>query len=195
MSPTDAEPPITELLIRWSAGDETCLGELVPLLEQELRRIAHRQLRKERAGYSLQTTALVNEAYLRLVDQSRVNWQNRAHFIGVAANLMRRILVDRARHLCRAKRAGVAEHVPVDETLIFRREKSASLLALDDAIRDLERLDARKARVVELRFFGGLNVEETAEVLRVHPNTIVRDWNLARAWLKRELSRRPGVAR
>jgi RNA polymerase sigma-70 factor, ECF subfamily len=191
MGPRTNEP-ITQLLIRWSAGEEACLGELIPLVEQELRRIAHRQLRKERTDGTLQTSALVNEAYLKLVDQSRVTWQNRAQFLGVAAELMRRILVDRARSLCRAKRGGRAAHLPIDEALLFCRRKSAALVSLDDALQDLARLDARKARVVELRFFGGMSVEESAEALRVHPNTIIRDWNLAKAWLKRELSGEPG---
>ncbi len=187
-----ASDPVTELLIRWSAGDEACLSELIPLVEEELRHIAHRQLRNERAGHSLQTTALVNETFLKLVDQSRVTWQNRAQFLGVASGLMRRILVDRARGLCRIKRGGAAEHLPIDEELVFSRRKSAALVALDDALQDLAKLDPRKARVVELRFFGGMSVEESAEALRVHPNTIIRDWNLAKAWLKRELSREAG---
>lgn len=161
----------------------------MPLVEQELRVIARRHLRRERTGHTLQTTALVNEAYLKLVDQSRVNWQNRAQFLGVASGLMRRILVDRARRISRAKRGERTDHLPIDEALNFRQEKSAALVALDDALHDLARLDARKAQVVELRFFGGMSVEEAAEVLRVHPNTIVRDWTLAKAWLKRELSR------
>jgi len=161
----------------------------MPLVEEELRRIARRQLRKERTGQTLQTTALVNEAYLKLVDQSRANWQNRAQFLGVASEIMRRILVDRARGLCRAKRGGGAEELPIDEALVFDQRKSAAVVALDDALGDLAKLDPRKARVVELRFFGGLSVEESAEALRVHPNTVIRDWSLAKAWLKRELSR------
>jgi RNA polymerase sigma factor (TIGR02999 family) len=192
MSP-DPAAPITQLLLRWNAGEESCRDELIPLVEQELRRIARRQMRKEREGHTLQTTALVNEAYLKLVDQSRANWQNRAHFLAVAASLMRRILVDHARGLCRNKRGGIAGHMPLDENFAFSPAKSASLIALDDALQDLARVEPRKAQVVEMRYFGGLSVEETAEALHVHPNTIVRDWALARAWLKRELTRGSGA--
>ena len=181
--------PITQLLLRWNSGEEACRDELIPLLEQELRLIAHRQMRREREGHTLQTTALVNEAYLKLVDQSRANWQNRAHFLGVASGLMRRILVDHARGLRRAKRGGAAGHMPLEEELVFSPAKSASLVALDDALEELAKVDPRKAQVVELRYFGGLSVEEAAEALHVHPNTIIREWSLARAWLKRELGR------
>jgi RNA polymerase sigma-70 factor, ECF subfamily len=179
--------PVTELLLRWSAGDPECLTRLLPQVEDELRRIAHRYMRMERQGHTLQTTALVNEAYLKLVDQAQVNWQNRAHFLGVAARMMRHILVDHARELCRGKRGGV--HVlPLDERLVFSPRKSASLVALDDALQELAGFDPRKAQIVELRYFGGMSVEETAEALGVHPNTVIRDWGLAKAWLKRELS-------
>jgi RNA polymerase sigma factor (TIGR02999 family) len=181
--------PVTQLLLRWNSGEESCRDELIQLLDQELRRIAHRQMRKEREGHTLQTTALINEAYLKLVDQSRANWQNRVHFLGVASGLMRRILVDHARGLCRNKRGGAAGHLPLDEDLVFTPAKSAALVALDDALEELARLNPRKAQVVELRYFGGLSVEEAAEALGVHPNTIIRDWSLARAWLKRELGR------
>jgi RNA polymerase sigma-70 factor (ECF subfamily) len=185
----DTAGPVTQLLVRWNSGEEACLDELIPLVEHELRLIAHRQMRKEREGHVLQTSALVNEAYLKLVDQSRANWQNRAHFLGVASGLMRRILVDHARGLCRAKRGGAVGHLPLEEEFVFSPAKSASLVALDDALQDLARFDSRKALVVELRYFGGLSVEEAAEALRVHPNTIIRDWGLARAWLKREMAR------
>jgi RNA polymerase sigma-70 factor (ECF subfamily) len=181
--------PITALLLRWGAGDEQCLNELVPLVERELRRIAHHLMRRERQGHTLQTTALVNEAYLKLVDQSRATWQNRAHFVGIAASMMRRILVDHARGLQRNKRGGAAEHLLLDEGLVFSPSKSAALIALDDALEDLARMDPRKAQVVELRYFGGLSVEEAAEALRVHPNTVIRDWNMAKVWLKRELTK------
>ena len=181
--------PVTGLLLRWGAGEAGCLYELVPLVERELRRAAHRLMRTERRGHTLQTTALVNEAYLKLVDQSRATWQNRAQFVSVAAGLMRRILVDHARGLQRSKRGGAAQHLLLDEDLVFSPVKSAALIALDDALEDLARMDPRKARVVELRYFGGLNVEETAEVLHVHANTVIRDWSLARVWLKRELAR------
>jgi RNA polymerase sigma factor (TIGR02999 family) len=179
---------ITELLLRWNAGEHACLNQLIPLAEQELRRIARRHMRNETPGHTLQTTALVNEAYLKLVNQTRATWKNRAQFFGVAAGMMRRILVDHARGLQRGKRGSGAEHLPLNE-LIFTKAKSAALVALDDALQDLARIDPRKARVVELRYFGGLSVEEAAEVLAVHPNTIVRDWGLAKAWLTRELRR------
>jgi RNA polymerase sigma factor (TIGR02999 family) len=181
--------PVTELLLRWRAGDEHCLEELVPLVEGELRRIAHRYMRMEREGHTLQTTALVNEAYLKLVDQAQVDWQNRAQFLGVSARLMRHILVDHARGISRGKRGGGAHHLPLDEALVFSPSKSAELVALDDALTELAKFDTRRAQVIELRYFGGLSVEEAAEVLAVHPNTVIRDWSLAKAWLKRELSR------
>jgi RNA polymerase sigma factor (TIGR02999 family) len=185
---SNPSPPVTELLLRWSAGERDCLNQLIPLMEQELRRIAHRHMRRERPGHTLQTTALVNEAWLKLVDQSRANWRDRAQFLGVAAALMRHILVDRARAACRDKRGGGAARLPLDEALVFSPRKSASLVALDDALKDFAKLDPRKAQVVELRYFGGLSVEETAEVLGVHPNTVIHDWSLAKVWLKRELS-------
>jgi RNA polymerase sigma factor (TIGR02999 family) len=181
--------PITELLHRWGAGEEACLNELIPLVDRELRCIARQLMRKERQGHTLQTTALVNEAYMKLVDQSRATWQNRAQFVGIAASLMRRILADHARGLQRNKRGGAAEHLLFDEGLVFSPRKSAALIALDDALEDLARVDPRKAQVVELRYFGGLSVEEAAEALHVHPNTVISDWSIARAWLKRELTR------
>ena len=177
------------MLLRLGAGEAGWLDELVSLVEPELRRIAHRLMRGERRGHTLQTTALVNEAYLKLVDQSRAICQSRAHFVGVAATLMRRILVDHARGLQRNKRGGAAEHLLLDEGLAFSPAKSAALIALDDALEDLAKMDPRKAQVVDLRYFGGLSVEEAAEVLYVHPNTVIRDWDLARKWLKRELTR------
>jgi RNA polymerase sigma factor (TIGR02999 family) len=182
------ETAVTELLLRWRAGEQDCLKELIPLVESELRCIAHRYMRMERQGHTLQTTALVNEAYLKLVDQARVDWQNRAQFLGLAAHVMRHILVDRARELSRGKRGGGVHLLPLDEGLVFSPSKSAALLALDDALHELARFDSRKAQVVELRYFGGMSVEETAEALGVHPDTVIRDWGLARAWLKRELS-------
>jgi len=180
---------ITGLLLRWGAGEQECLDQLVPLVEPELRRIAHSLMRIERQGHTLQTTALVNEAYLKLVDQSRANWQNRTHFIRIAASLMRRILVDHARALLRDKRGGAAEHLLLEEGLVFSATKSASLIALDDALEDLARFDQRKAQVVELRYFGGLAVEDAAEALQIHPNTVIRDWDFARKWLKRHLTK------
>lgn len=188
MQPSNSSP-VTGLLLRWGAGEVECLDELVGLVEPELRRIAHRLMRGERQGHTLQTTALVNEAYLKLVDQSRAICQSRAHFVGVAATLMRRILVDHSRGLQRNKRGGAAEHLLLDEGLVFSPAKSAALIALDDALEDLAKMDPRKAQVVDLRYFGGLSVEEAAEVLHVHPNTVIRDWDLARKWLKRELTR------
>ena len=181
--------PVTELLLRWEAGDREGLDQAVPLVERELRRIAHRAMRNERPGHTLQTTALVNEAYLRLVDQSHVNWQSRAHFLGVAAGLMRQILVDHARRVCRAKRGGGVMHLPLDEGLVYSPAKPDSLLALDEALSRLAEFDARKARVVELRYFAGMTVEEAAEALGLHPNTVIHDWGLAKAWLKRELEK------
>ena len=185
---SNASEPVTELLMRWSAGERNCLDELIPLMEKELRGIAHRHMRRERPGHTLQTTALVNEAWLKLVDQSRANWRNRVQFLGVAAGLMRHILVDHARAVYRGKRGGGAAHLALDEGLVVSPSKSAALVVLDDALQELARVDPRKAQVVELRYFGGLDVEETAEALGVHPNTVIRDWSLAKAWLKRELS-------
>jgi len=192
MDPRGSEP-VTQLLLRWRGGDEQCLSQLIPLVEGELRQIAHRYMRMERPGHTLQTTALVNEAYLKLTNHAQVDWQNRAHFLGIAAQLMRHILVDHARGLCREKRGGGAQNLPLDEGLVFSPRKSAVLVALDDALIEFAKFDARKAKVVELRYFGGMSVEETAEALGVHPNTVINDWSLAKIWLKRELSR--GVAR
>jgi RNA polymerase sigma factor (TIGR02999 family) len=187
---SNASQPVTELLLRWGAGDRDCLNELIPLMEPELRRIAHRHMRRERPGHTLQTTALVNEAWLKLVDQSRASWRNRVQFLGVAAGLMRHILVDHARAACRGKRGGGTALLPLDEALNFSPAKSAALVALDQALSDFARFDPRKAQVVELRYFGGLSVEETAEALGVHPNTVIRDWSLSKVWLKRELSQK-----
>jgi RNA polymerase sigma factor (TIGR02999 family) len=181
--------PVTRLLLRWRTGDSACLDELLPLVHNELHRIARRYMRGEPAGHTLQTTALVNEAYLRLVDQSQVNWQNRAHFFGIAARLMRQILVDHARAGRRNKRGGGDALLPLDEAFVVSPAKSSELVALDDALSALEQFDARKARVVEMRYFGGMSVEETAEALGVHTNTVIRDWDLARRWLRREIAR------
>jgi RNA polymerase sigma factor (TIGR02999 family) len=179
---------ITQLLLRWNAGEANCLNQLIPLAERELRRIAGRHMRGERQGHTLEATALVNEAYLKLVDQSRATWKNRVQFFAVAAGIMRRILIDHARGLERRKRGSGAAHLPLDE-LVFTPDKSAALVALDEALKDLARIDPRKARVVELRYFAGLSVEEAAEALGVHQNTVVRDWKMAKAWLARELRR------
>ena len=179
---------VTQLLIAWSNGDQAALDELVPLVYGELRRVARRYMRRERVGHTLQTTALVNEAYLRLIDASRVQWQNRAHFYAIAAQLMRRILVDYARSHNYVKRGGEAHHLPLEDAAVFSAEQAPDLVALDDALKSLAAFDPRKSQVVELRFFGGLSVEETAEVLKVSPRTVLSDWSLAKAWLLRELS-------
>ena len=181
---------VTELLLRWRAGEKDCLNKLVPLVEGELRRIAHHYMRKERSGHTLQTTALVNEVYLKLVNQARVDWQSRAQFLGVAARLMRHVLVDHARELCRGKRGGGTRPLALDEGLAISPAKSAELVALDVALKDLAKFDPRKAKVVELRYFGGLTVEEVAAALGVHANTVISDWSLAKAWLKHQLSPR-----
>ncbi|MBS1796314.1 MAG: sigma-70 family RNA polymerase sigma factor [Acidobacteria bacterium] len=179
---------LTELLTAWSDGDELALERLAPLVQAELHRLARQYMRRERENHILQTSALINEAYLRLIDWKAVKWQNRAHFFGVAANLMRRILVDFARRRPRVAPDRDAEHIVLDEAFRLTTEKDADLLALDEALRALAELDERKARIVELRFFGGLTVEETAEVLKIAPITVMREWQKARAWLYCELS-------
>ena len=180
---------ITELLVAWSGGDRGALDQLMPLVYNELRRQAAHHLRRERFDHTLQPTALVNEVYLRLVDQHRVSWQSRAHFFGVAAQLMRRILVSHARVRGAAKRGGDAHRLTLDEGMALSPERDVSLLALDDALTKLEAMDAEKGRMVELRFFSGLSVEETAEILGVSPRTVDRQWQTAKAWLHREMSR------
>ena len=184
------KPPIGEvsgLLRAWGDGDRGALDRLTPIVYDELRRLASHYMRGERPGHSLQATALVNEAYVRLVDYKGMQWQNRAHFFAVSAQLMRRILVDHARRH-NMKRGGGVQHVSLDETAIVGGDRAADLVALDDALEALARLDSRKVQVVELRFFGGLSVEETAEVLKVSSVTVMRDWSTAKAWLYRELS-------
>ncbi len=179
---------ITEILHSWSAGKPEAREELFPLVYDELRRLARSYLRKERADHTLQPTALVHEAYLRMVDQTRVNWQNRAHFYGIAANIMRQILVDHARAHAAAKRGGAAERLSLDDVNISLEQNSADLLALDEALHSLAKVDARKSRVVELLYFGGLEHKETAEVLGISEKTVQRDWQFAKLWLFRELS-------
>jgi RNA polymerase sigma factor (TIGR02999 family) len=182
---------ITELLLAWHGGDNQALDRLMPLVQDELRRLAHHYMSRERPDPALQTTALINEAYMRLVGSSRVRWQDRAHFFAVSAQLMRRILVDLARARKKLKRGGDAPHVSLDEAHVVPAAGDADLLALialDGALERLAAIDARQSKVVELRFFGGLSVEETAEVLKVSPITVMRDWGLARAWLLRELA-------
>ncbi|HLJ50484.1 MAG TPA: sigma-70 family RNA polymerase sigma factor [Bryobacteraceae bacterium] len=182
---------MTQLLRAWSGGDQTALEKLTPIVYAELRRLAHRYMKRERPGHSLQTTALVNEAYLRLVDYRHMQWQDRAHFLAVSAQLMRRILVEHARRQNLKRGAGV-QHVSLDEAAMVGGERSADLVALDDAMNELARLDPRKVQVVEMRFFGGLSVEETAEVLRVSPVTVRRDWSSAKVWLYGAMTGRTG---
>jgi len=184
------KPPCGEvsgLLRAWGDGDRDALDRLTPVVYDELRRLARRYMRGERPGHSLQTTALVNEAYMRLVDYKSMQWQNRAHFFAVSAQLMRRILVEHARRH-NLKRGGGVQHVSLEETAIVDDDRPADLVALDDAMNALARIDPRKVQVVEMRFFGGLSVEETAEVLKVSPVTVMRDWSTAKAWLYRELT-------
>ena len=184
-------PPreITRLLLAWRSGDSTALNRLMPLVYQELRRLAHYFMSRERPGHLLQTTALVNEAYLRLVDSSRVKWESRAHFLAVAGQLMRRVLVDAARERRSRKRGGDWIQVSLAGAVLIPRQRSADLVALDDALDALAAVDKRKSEIVVMRFFGGLSVEEAAAVLEVSPDTIMRDWQLAKVWLYRELSR------
>ncbi|HUQ34578.1 MAG TPA: sigma-70 family RNA polymerase sigma factor [Pyrinomonadaceae bacterium] len=181
---------MTQLLIDWSNGDKSALDRLVPLVHEELRKLAHHYMSKERSDHTLQTTALVNEFYLRLVDQQSVSWENRAHFFGIAARSMRQILVEYARRRESAKRGGGRERIELDEAALLSKEPDTDLIALDEALNELAAIDERKSRVVELRFFGGLGVEEIAEALHVHSNTVVRDWDMAKAWLRRRLAPR-----
>jgi RNA polymerase sigma-70 factor, ECF subfamily len=186
-SPPSSTPAITDLLLAWNDGDAEALDRLIPLVDTELHRLAHRHMAGEAAGHPLQTTALVNEAYVRLIDGSRIRWQNRAHFFAVSARLMRRILVDVARARHRQKRGADAVWISLTHAPEVSDAPAAEVIALDDALTALAAFDARKSRVVELRFFGGLTVEETAEALHVSPITVMRDWSLARAWLAREM--------
>jgi RNA polymerase sigma-70 factor (ECF subfamily) len=183
-------PHVTQLLAAWSRGDEAALAQLTPLVHQELHRLAAHYMAGEAPGHVLQATALINEVYLRLIDWKNVEWQNRAHFFGVAARLMRRVLVDVARARRRGKRGGGDIHVSLSQAEETPIQRMADLMALDDALKTLETLDPRQSRVVELRFFGGLTYEESAHVLNVSVGTIRRDWSLAQAWLYRELNRR-----
>ena len=178
----------TQLLRDWAKGDQGAVDRLTPRIYRELRRIAGHCMQNERPGRTIQTTALVHEAYLKLIDVNQVDWQHRAHFFAVSAQIMRRILLDRARRRTAGKRGGAAQRVNLDELPDVGLGRAREMIALDDALNALAALDPRKARVIELRFFGGLSVEETAEVLRVSPDTVLRDWRLARAWLLKELS-------
>jgi RNA polymerase sigma factor (TIGR02999 family) len=179
---------VTRLLVAWGDGDQAALEQLMPLVYEELRKLAHQHMRREHPGHTLQTTALVNEAYFRLVGQKQVRWQNRAHFFAISAQLMRRILVDHARGRQYAKRGGGAQKVSLDGVAVVAQEQAADLLALDEALRSLAAVDERKCRIVELRYFGGLGVEETAEALKLSPRTVMREWSMAKAWLYRALS-------
>jgi len=179
---------ITLLLLKWSKGDSDALERLMPMIYPELRRIARRYMRRENPGHTLQTSALINEAYVRLVDQQAVEWQDRAHFFAVAARVMRNILIDHARKYAYAKRGAGATHVALDDVAVFKQERASEFVALDEALDGLERIDPRKARIVEMRFYGGLTVEETAEAMKLSSITIKREWRTARAWLLREVS-------
>ncbi len=183
---------VTRLLKAWSGGDEEALEKLTPLVYRQLHEIARRYMAGERSGHTLQTTALLHEAYLRLVDCGKVNWQDRAHFFAVSAQLMRRILIDFARSRDYLKRGGAVPHISLEEAPSVCNEPDVNLVALDDALKALSAVDERKSKVVELKFFGGLNVEETAEVLGISSDTVIRDWRLAKIWLLRELSRERG---
>jgi len=185
---TPSSDEVTEMLVDWSNGDQTALNKLIPLVYDELRRMAHHYMARESPDHTLQTTALVNDAYLRLTDQKRTSWQNRAQFFGIAAQLMRRILVDHARSHTYAKRGGGTIKVPIDETAVVGPQRAANILALDEALNQLAVIDARKCQIVELRYFGGFTVEETATLLGVSEVTVMRDWSLAKAWLRREIS-------
>jgi len=188
--PLENSPEITRMLQEWSGGKQEALDALLPHVYAELRRQASRYLRGERAGHTLQTTALIHEAYLKLIDQRTVNWQNRAHFFGIAAQAMRRILVDYARGRHREKRGGIGEDLPIEAAaLVVSEERSIDLVALDEALTRLAEFDERQARIVELRYFSGLSVEETAEVLRLSPATVKNDWRTAKAWLYQEITR------
>lgn len=179
---------VTELLREWSKGDQNALDELMPMVLDELRRLAHQHMRRERAGHVLQTSALINEAYIRLVDQPQTRWQDRAHFFGIAARLMRQVLVDDARRRNAAKRGGSLIQVPLDEVGTQAQTQAANVSRLDDALQRLEKIDQRQGKIIELRFFGGLSIDETAKVLKVSPGTVMRDWTFARAWLRNEMN-------
>jgi RNA polymerase sigma-70 factor (ECF subfamily) len=179
---------VTELLIKWSKGDKAALDELMPVIHSELRRLARRYMGRERPGHTLQTTALINEAYLRLVDQQGVVWQDRAHFFAVAAQIMRHILVDHARKYQSDKRGAGAQKIPLDDVVVANQQKAAELVALDEALEALAAFDPRQSQIVELRFFGGLTVDETAEVMKIAPITVMREWRIAKAWLRDKCS-------
>jgi RNA polymerase sigma-70 factor, ECF subfamily len=180
---------VTQLLVDWSNGDKAALDKLMPIVYDELHRLAQHYMGRERRGHTLQTSAIVNEAYLELIDQRNVQWQNRAHFFGIAAHLMRRILAAYARSRHYAKRGGGTRPVSLEEAMIVSEERAADMVAVDDALTALADVDQRKTQIVEMRFFGGMSIDETAEVLGVSPGTVMREWTLAKAWLRREISR------
>lgn len=186
--PTLSPPEVTQLLADWGKGDRSALDKLFPLVQSELRRIAQRQMSQERPGHTLQATALVNEAYLKLAGQQGFDWQNRAHFFAVCAQVMRHILIDHARAHARDKRGGGAIQVSLNEALVVAEDQAAHFIALDEALRVLEHLDPQKGKIVELRYFGGLSIEEAAEVMNVSPRTVRREWQRARAWLYRMMT-------
>jgi RNA polymerase sigma-70 factor (ECF subfamily) len=186
--PAPSPHEITQLLAEWSNGNQTALDKLYPLVYDELHRMAARYMNRERKGHTLQTTALINEAYVRLVDQKHVHWENRAHFFAISAKIMRRILIDHARRHVYAKRGGGAQRISLDESALIADECASELLLLEEALKRLAEVDPRRSQVVELRYFGGLNNEEIAGVLKISENTVTRDWNMARAWLYQELS-------
>ncbi len=187
ISPPPARENVTRVLLQWSKGDQEAAARLMPLVYDELRGLARRYLQNERKDHTLQATGLVHEAYLRLVDQTATTWRDRAHFFAVAAGVMRRVLVDYARAHRAAKRGGALEKIEFDEAVALTPERHVDLVALDDALKDLGAFDSRQSQIVELRFFGGLTVEEVAEVLEISPRTVKREWRLARAWLRREI--------
>jgi RNA polymerase sigma-70 factor, ECF subfamily len=179
---------ITQLLAEWSSGNQAALDKLYPLVYEELRRMAHRFMRRERKGHTLQTTALINEAYLRLVVQKNVHWANRSHFFGISAQIMRRILVDHAKRYANEKHGGRRQKVSLDEAALVTKDRARELLLLDEALKSLAKLDPRRSQVVELRHFGGLSNGEIAELLNISANTVTRDWNMARAWIYLQLT-------
>lgn len=182
-----ASNEVTKLLNDWSGGDKSALDKLIPLVHAELKQLARRYMKRERVNHTLQTSALINEAYLRLINQKQVQWQNRTHFFAIASQLMRRVLVDHARTRGYAKRGGAVHNISFDETAIASSERAAQLIALDEALDNLAKIDPRQSRIVEMRFFGGLSIEETAEALSLSPATIKREWNAAKAWLYKEI--------
>src|SRR5262245_28508654 len=186
---TESPNEVTQLLLAWNGGDDAALDKLMPLVYGELRKAAKRYLRREPQGHTLQTSALVNEVYLRLIDAKNVRWQDRAHFYAISARLMRRVLVEFARRRHQLKRGGDVQQVSIEEALAFTQGQGADVVALDDALTTLAKLNLRQSRVVELRFFGGLSEDEIAEALKVSPRTVRNDWRLARAWLFRELNK------